>query len=147
MVLARDMSYQSGILVLVSSADWGAGGIVLLSLCGSLIRSGLDCGCIVCGSARSSCIRLFDAVHHQGLRLSFGEFGVSLVESLYVEASEPSLEDRRVRRGVQQNWGLILQVLHATVFLVLYMRMFAISSPMQFNLLDSEWNHTLRVLI
>ena len=96
-----DMNYQSGILVFVSSADRGAGGMVLLSLCGLLIRSGLDCGCIVCGSARSSCFRLFDAVHHQGLRLSLGEFRVSPVKSLYVEASEPSLKDRRVRLSVR----------------------------------------------
>jgi hypothetical protein len=32
-----DMNYQSGILVFVSSADWGAGGMVLLSLCDDLM--------------------------------------------------------------------------------------------------------------
>jgi len=38
MVLVKDMNYQSGIFVFVSTADWGVDGTVLLSLCGSLER-------------------------------------------------------------------------------------------------------------
>jgi len=59
MVLVKDMNYQSEIFVFVSTADWGADGTVLLSLC---VRS---------------------------------------IESLYVEVSEPSLEDRHIRLGVR----------------------------------------------
>jgi hypothetical protein len=40
-------------------------------------------------------------VHHQGLRLSLGAFRTSPVESLYVEANEPSLENRRIKLGMQ----------------------------------------------
>ena len=66
-----------------------------------MIRSKLDYGCNVYGSARSSYIKLLDTVHHQRLRLSFGAFRTSPVESLYVEANEPSLENRRIKLGMQ----------------------------------------------
>jgi hypothetical protein len=44
---------------------------------------------------------LFDTVHHQGLRLSLGAFRTSPVESLYVEANEPSLKNRHIKLGMQ----------------------------------------------
>jgi hypothetical protein len=61
----------------------------------------LDYGCIVYGSARPSYIKLLDTVHHQGLRLSLEAFRTSPVESLYVEANELSLENRRIKLGMQ----------------------------------------------
>jgi hypothetical protein len=85
----------------VSSTDWGADSTVLLNLYRSLIRSKLDYGRIVYGSARPSYIKLLDTVHHQGLRLSLGAFRTSPVESLYVEANEPSVENRRIKLGMQ----------------------------------------------
>ena len=89
------------ILRFVSSTNWGADSMVLLNLYRSLIRSKLDYGCIVYGSACPSYIKLLDTVHHQGLRLSLGAFRTSPVESLYVEANEPSLENRRIKLGMQ----------------------------------------------
>ena len=44
---------------------------------------------------------MLDTVHHQGLRLSLGAFRTSPAESLYVEANEPSLENRRIKLGMQ----------------------------------------------
>ena len=38
---------------------------------------------------------MLDTVHYQGLRLALGAFRTSPVESLYVEAEEPSLYLRR----------------------------------------------------
>ena len=58
-------------------------------------------GCIVYGSARPSYIKLLDAVHHQGLRLSLGAFRASPVENLYIEDNEPSLENRSIKLGMQ----------------------------------------------
>ena len=81
------------ILKFVSSTDWGADRTFSLNLYRPLIRSTLDYGTIVYGSARPSYIKFLDTVHHQGLRLSLGEFRPSTVESLYVEANEPSLEN------------------------------------------------------
>ena len=79
------------LLKVLSHTDWGADRTVLLQLYRSIIRSKLDYGSIVYGSARKSYLSLLDTVHHQGLRLALGAFRTSPVESLYVEAEEPSL--------------------------------------------------------
>ena len=42
-----------------------------------------------------------DTVHHQGLRQALGAFRTSPVESLYVEAEEPSLYLRREKLALQ----------------------------------------------
>ena len=89
------------IIKVVSSTDWGADRSVLLNLYRSLVRSKLDYGCIVYGSARDSYIKKLDPVHHQGLRLSLGAFRTSPIKSLYVEANEPSLYHRRIKLGLQ----------------------------------------------
>ena len=83
------------LLKVLSHTDWGADRTVLLQLYRSLIRSKLDYGSIVYGSARPSYISSLDTVHHQGLRLALGAFRTSPVQSLYVEAEEPSLSLRR----------------------------------------------------
>jgi hypothetical protein len=66
----------------VSSMDWGADREVLLRLYRSLIRSKLDYGCIVYGSARNSYIKKLDTIHNQGLRLALGAFRTSPIASL-----------------------------------------------------------------
>ena len=89
------------IIKVVSSTDWGADRSILLNLYRSLVRSKLDYGSIIYGSARKSYLRMLDPVHHQGLRLSLGAFRTSPVESLYVEANEPSLSLRRIKLSLQ----------------------------------------------
>ena len=49
---------------------------------------------------------MLDTVHHQGLRLSLEAFRASPVESLYVQANEPSLENRRIKLGMQYSTKL-----------------------------------------
>ena len=44
---------------------------------------------------------MLETVHHQGLRLALGAFRTSPVESLYVEAEEPSLYLRREKLALQ----------------------------------------------
>ena len=88
------------LLKVVSRFDWGADSIVLLRLYRALVRSKLDYGSIVYGSARKSYIGMLDTVHHQGIRFSLGAF-TSPVESLYVEANEESLYRRRERLSLQ----------------------------------------------
>ena len=83
------------VLKLLSHSDWGGDKKSLLNLYRSLIRSKLDYGCIIYGSARKSCLKKLDTIHHQGLRLALGAFRTSPVQSLYSEAQEPSLYDRR----------------------------------------------------
>ena len=77
--------------------DWGANRIVLLHLYCSLVRSRLDYGCIVYGSARQSILKQLDLTHHQGLRIALGAFHTSPAQSQYIEAHELSLTTRQVK--------------------------------------------------
>lgn len=85
------------VLKVISHTDWGADRETLLRLYRSLVRSKLDYGCIVYGSARKSYLEALDPVHHQGLRIALGAFRTSPKDSLYAEAGEPPLELRRLR--------------------------------------------------
>ena len=89
------------LIKVLSNTTWGADRKVLLRLYRALIRSKLDYGCIVYGSARPSYIKRLDTVHNQGLRLCLGAFRTSPVQSLYVEANEPPLDMRRTRLSLQ----------------------------------------------
>ena len=79
----------------------GADRSVLLKLYRSLVRSKLDYGCIVYGSARPSYLKILNTIFHQGLRLALGAFRTSPVESLYVESGELPLEHRRIKLSLQ----------------------------------------------
>ncbi|MDA3086478.1 reverse transcriptase domain-containing protein, partial [Campylobacter sp. CS_ED1] len=89
------------LLKVLSNTEWGADCFTLLHLYRSLIRSKLDYGSIVYGSARKSYLKPLDTIHNQALRLALGAFRTSPVESLYVEANEPSLEHRREQLSLQ----------------------------------------------
>ena len=89
------------ILKVLSRTEWGADRTTLLKLYRSLVRSKLDYGCVVYGSASKTALAKLDPVHNQGLRLSLGAFRSSPVESLYVEAHEPPLEIRREKLALQ----------------------------------------------
>ena len=88
-------------LQVLSSSDWGGDRIVLLNPYRSLIRSKLDYGSIVYGSARKSYLKSLDTIHHQGLRLALGAFRTSPIESLYAESNELSLYIRRQKLSLQ----------------------------------------------
>ena len=79
----------------------GADLTTLLKLYRSLVRSKLDYGCLVYGSASKTALAKLDPVHNQGLCLSLGAFRSSPVESMYVEANEPPLEIRREKLALQ----------------------------------------------
>ena len=84
------------ILRVVGHTDWRADRTVLLRLYRALVRSKLDYGCIVYGSARRLVLKQLDQIHHQGLRIALEAFRTSLAQSLYVEAYEPYLTSRRL---------------------------------------------------
>ena len=94
------------LLRVVSSTDWGADRKVLLKLYKSLVRSKLDYGCIIYGSARQSYLRKLDSIHNQGLRLALGAFRTCPVNSSYAEANEPSLNLRRKKLSLQYHLKL-----------------------------------------
>ena len=81
--------------------EWGGTSDILLNLYRSLIRSKLDYGCFVYGSARPTYLGMLDPIQHQGLRLALGAFRTSPVKSLRAEANEPCLSLRREQLGTQ----------------------------------------------
>ena len=89
------------ILKVLSRTEWGADQTTLLKLYRSLVRSKLDYGSIVYGSASKTALAKLDPVHNQGICLSLGAFRSSPVESLYVEDHEPPLEIRREKLALQ----------------------------------------------
>ena len=89
--------------------DWDADKSTLLKLYRTLVRSKLDYGCAVYGSAKHYILKLLDPIHHQGLRIALGAFRTSPVQSLYAEAGEPSLRHRRLK--LSMNYFLKLKSL------------------------------------
>src|SRR6266516_4152809 len=89
------------LLKVVSHRDWGGDSQTLLKLYRTLIRSKLDYGSIVYGSARKSYLQMFDPIQNLSLRLCLGAFRTSPVESLQVEANEPPLVNRRNKLAIQ----------------------------------------------
>ena len=89
------------LLRVVAHTDWGADRKILLDLYITIVRSKLDYGCIVYGSARPSYLKTLDTIHHQGIRLALGAFRTSPADSLLVEDNETSLKDRREKLSLQ----------------------------------------------
>lgn len=95
------------LLRVVAHTDWGADTATLLRLYRSHIRSKLDYGCMVYGSARGSYVATLDRIQNQALRLCLGAFRTSPTSSLHVEANEMPLHLRRKRLAL--NYTLQLQ--------------------------------------
>jgi ribonuclease HI len=89
------------LLKVVAHKDWGADCATLLKLYRSLVRSKLDYGCIVYGSARGSYLQPLDRVQNAALRLCLGAFRTSPITSLHVEAGEVPLDLRRHKLTLQ----------------------------------------------
>ena len=89
------------ILRVLAHSDWGADQSTLLHLYRALVRSKLDYGCIVYGSARESYLKKLDPIQNNALRLCLGAFRSTPIESLYVEADESPLEYRRNKLALQ----------------------------------------------
>ncbi|GBL72884.1 RNA-directed DNA polymerase from mobile element jockey [Araneus ventricosus] len=85
------------IMKVLSSTSWGADKVSLMRIYRSLVRSKLDYGVPVYGSAAKSTLKMLDPLHHQGLRIVTGAFRTTPIPSLHVISGEPSLELRRRR--------------------------------------------------
>ena len=99
--LKKKCTKSLNLMKVVAHTKWGGDRVTLLRLYRALIRSQLDYGSIVYGSANKSELKKLDSIHNSGLRLALGAFRTSPVESLYVEANEPSLEKRRLKLSMQ----------------------------------------------
>ena len=63
----------------------------------AIVRSKLDYGFIVYGTASSINLRQLNNIHNSGLRLALGAFYTSPVSSVYTEANEAPLEERLLK--------------------------------------------------
>ena len=86
---------------MLSNTNWGGDRSVLLNMYRSLVKSKLDYGSTVYGSARKSYLKCLDTIHHQGLRLALGAFRTSPVEGIYAESNKPSLYTSREKISLQ----------------------------------------------
>src|SRR5208282_3493787 len=89
------------LLRVVAHTDWGADSATLLKLYRSHIRSKLDYGCTIYGSAFRSNLQSLDTVQNAALRVCLGSCKTSPIRSLQVEAGEPPTELRRQKLSLQ----------------------------------------------
>jgi len=80
------MKYMKALNLLrvIANTSSGADQSTLLHLSRALIRSKLDHGCIVYGSARLSYLKMLDPIHNSALRLCLGAFRTSPTSSMSV---------------------------------------------------------------
>ena len=89
------------LLRVVAHTTWGTDEKTLLHLYRALIRSKLDYGAVVYGSARKSYLRMLEPIQNQALRICLGAFRTSPVTSLHAEANEMPLDLRRRKLASQ----------------------------------------------
>ena len=105
--LRRKCQKSLNLLKVVSKLDWGGDRKTLLRIYRSLIRSKLDYGSIIYGSARKSYLQKLEPIQNQALRLCLGAFRTSPIPSLHVEANELPLNIRRDKLALQYSLKLI----------------------------------------
>ena len=81
----------------VAHLKWGGDRDTLLMLYRAIVLSKLDYGCIVYGTASNTDLHQLDNIHNAGVRLALGAFCTSPVSSMYMEANEAPLEERRLK--------------------------------------------------
>ena len=79
--------------------DWGAD-IALKAIYTGLVRSVLDYGCVVYGSAANTSLRKIDNIQYQALRVCTGAIKTTPTAALQVEKGVMPLELRRVQLSV-----------------------------------------------
>ena len=97
-----------------SHSDWGADRAVLTRLYDTFVRSKLDYGSIVYGSARKTYLQILNPVQNLGLRLITGAFRTSPADSLQIETNEQPLSLRREKLALQYTIKLASNKLNPT---------------------------------
>ena len=96
-VLTTQCKEALNLIRVVAHLKWGGDRDTLLVLYHAIVRSKFDYGCIVYGTASNTNLRQLDSIHNSGLRLALGAFCTSPVSSLYTEANEAPLKERRLK--------------------------------------------------
>ena len=82
-VLKTKCKEAANLIQVVAHLKWGGDKDTLLMLYRATVRSKLDYGCIVNGTASNTNLRQLDSIHNSGLRLALGAFCTGPVSSLY----------------------------------------------------------------
>ncbi len=81
----------------IAGKEWGAERDSMLRIYQALIRSTIDYGCMIYGSASESLLRSLDRIQYRALRICLGATKTTPVNALLVEANEMPLRLRRVK--------------------------------------------------
>ncbi|KAG5852664.1 hypothetical protein ANANG_G00064980 [Anguilla anguilla] len=85
----------------LAGCDWGAERETMHLIYQAMIRSVLDYGCFVYGSAAKSVLGKLDILQSKALRLCCGAFKTSPIPALLIEMGEMPLYLRRIKLGLQ----------------------------------------------
>ena len=96
-VLKTQFKEALNLIRVVAHLKWVGDRDTLLMLHHAIVRSKFDYGCVVYNTAPNTNLRQLDSIHISGLRLALGAFCTSPVSSLYTEANEAPLEERRLK--------------------------------------------------
>ena len=88
------MARRINLMQVVAHLKWGGDTHVMLYR--AILHSKLDCGCVVYGSASNTFLQL-DSIQNCGLGIALGAFCISPVSSLYTEANDSLLQERRLK--------------------------------------------------
>lgn len=99
-------------LKILANTSWGADRDTLLHIYHSVIRSKLDYGSCVYGSARHSVLEKLDPVQHSALRISSGAFRTSPTESLHVICGEYPLYIHRINYSLRYYFRVLSNPRH-----------------------------------
>ena len=66
----------------------------------------VDYDCCIYGAARKTYLKELNTIPHQGLKLALRAYSTSPIESLYTEADEPPLTQRREKLALQYSTKL-----------------------------------------
>ena len=113
--LKVDCMKRLDLLKCLSHSSWGSDSPSMLRIYRAIIRSKMDYGCFIYGSARETTLKLLDPVHNSAIRLCTGAYRSSPVESLYAESGEQSLGKRRLQM-LMQYFARTLQLESSAVY-------------------------------
>jgi hypothetical protein len=99
--LRKECLKAMNLLCVVAHTGWIADSTTLLRLFRSVVRSKLDYGCVIYGSARASYLESLDRVQNAALHLFLGAFRTTPVCSLHVEAKKLPLRLRSRKLALQ----------------------------------------------
>ena len=128
---------------MLSNTFWGADRTTLLILYRSLVRSKLDYGCIIYGSARKSYLQMLDPIQNQGLRLALEAFRtLLLLVSMWKQMNHHFTHEERnslcnMLQDLLLTHQILLMKLHSHQIMFIYMK----KNLKLLNHLASEFHH------